>query len=87
MLEYGAGDEPKNDILGRNKIENLVRANFKINEKNIHLIAWMPAISIYFKDPDGHELEFITKLPGDPRPKLHVLTYDQWLKHSEYSQT
>lgn len=51
------------------------------------VFAWMPAISIYLKDPDGHELEFIAKLPGKPMPDLHVLTYNQWIEHSTSNKT
>jgi lactoylglutathione lyase len=43
------------------------------------VFAWMPAIAIYFDDPDGHELEFIGILNGPGRPDLGVLTYEQWL--------
>ncbi len=43
---------------------------------------WMPAISIYFDDPDGHSLEFIGKLPGDSKPSYEkqVVSYEEWLK-------
>lgn len=43
------------------------------------VFAWMPAIAIYFKDPDGHELEFIAILEGDAKPELGVISYEQWL--------
>ena len=41
----------------------------------------MPAISIYFSDPDGHELEFIGILPGAPKSEKEkrVVTYEEWL--------
>ncbi|MGH7177567.1 MAG: VOC family protein [Tepidisphaeraceae bacterium] len=42
------------------------------------VFAWMPAISIYFRDPDGHSLEFIAMLPGEPRPELGVVSWEQW---------
>lgn len=42
------------------------------------VFAWIPAISIYFSDPDGHALEFIGKLPGPSMPDLGVLSYDDW---------
>lgn len=43
------------------------------------VFAWMPAVSIYFHDPDGHILEFIGILNGLPRPHLGVLSYEEWL--------
>jgi lactoylglutathione lyase len=44
------------------------------------VFCWMPAVSIYFKDPDEHELEFISMLSGQPRPDLGILSYSDWLK-------
>ena len=46
------------------------------------VFAWMPAISIYFNDPDDHSLEFIAMLPGKPRPELGIITYEDWKSHS-----
>lgn len=42
------------------------------------VFAWMPAIAIYFNDPDGHHLEFIALLEGEARPELGVISYDEW---------
>ena len=42
------------------------------------VFAWMPALAIYFDDPDGHSLEFIAMLPGTPRPELGVQSWDAW---------
>ena len=42
------------------------------------VFAWMPAISIYFPDPDGHSLELISMLGGPPRPELGVLSLEEW---------
>jgi lactoylglutathione lyase len=44
------------------------------------VFAWMPAVSIYFNDPDGHELEFIGILKGESRADLGILPYNDWLK-------
>ena len=33
------------------------------------MIPWIPAASVYFKDPDGHSLEFIAMLPEPPQPE------------------
>ena len=42
------------------------------------VFGWVPAASIYFRDPDGHELEFLAKLPGAPRPELGIVSWDEW---------
>lgn len=42
------------------------------------VFGWMPAISIYFRDPDGHSLEMIAMLPDKPRPELGVLSWEDW---------
>ena len=42
------------------------------------VFAWMPAISIYFNDPDNHSLEFIAMLPGIPKPELGIVSYEEW---------
>ena len=43
------------------------------------VLAWMPAASLYFADPDGNLLEFISMLEGSPRPDLGVLSWSKWL--------
>ena len=43
------------------------------------VFAWMPAIAIYFRDPDNHELELIAMLPQKPNPELGVISYEEWL--------
>jgi lactoylglutathione lyase len=52
------------------------------NEKPM-VFAWMPAIAIYFKDPDGHDLEFIAILEGEGNPELGVITYEEWLNKKD----
>ena len=42
------------------------------------VLAWMPAASLYFEDPDGNLLEFIAMLPDEPRPELGVLRWSDW---------
>lgn len=43
------------------------------------VFAWMPALAIYFNDPDGNQLEFISILEGAGKPELGVLSYEAWL--------
>lgn len=46
------------------------------------VLAWMPAASLYFKDPDGNLLEFLTMLPDSPRPELGVIRWSDWMSFS-----
>jgi lactoylglutathione lyase len=38
----------------------------------------MPAAAVYFLDPDGNQLEFITMLPDTPRPELGIVPWRDW---------
>ena len=42
------------------------------------VFGWMPALSIYFTDPDGHLLEYLAMLPDSPRPEAGVVPYSDW---------
>ncbi|WP_222983283.1 VOC family protein [Flagellimonas meishanensis] len=44
------------------------------------VFAWMPAIAIYFDDPDGHSLEFIGILDGEGKPENGIISYERWLE-------
>jgi lactoylglutathione lyase len=42
------------------------------------VLAWMPAASLYFRDPDGNMLEFLSMLSDAPQPELGVIRWSQW---------
>ena len=42
------------------------------------VIAWMPALSVFFRDHDGHLLEYIAMLPDTPRPDDGVVPWHAW---------
>ena len=44
------------------------------------VLAWMPAAALYFTDPDGHLLEYLTMLDDEPRPEAGVLSYSEWTR-------
>lgn len=44
------------------------------------VLGWMPAVSIYFKDPDGHSIEFISILPNPSNPAFGVGSWSKWLE-------
>jgi lactoylglutathione lyase len=42
------------------------------------VLAWMPAASVYFRDPDGHLLEYLAMLPDEPRPERGAMPWRAW---------
>ncbi len=63
------------------KARNLKPYNFlKNGDERPMVFAWMPAVAVYFTDPDQHVLEFIAILKGEARPELGVISYEDWLK-------
>ena len=42
------------------------------------VLAWMPAASLYFRDPDGNLLEFLAMLPDAPQAELGVISWSRW---------
>jgi lactoylglutathione lyase len=73
-----------NESIAFLKSNNLKPYNFLKNNKEEPMVfAWMPAISIYFDDPDGHSLEFIANLEGEGKPELGVVSYEEWIKSNK----
>ena len=44
----------------------------------VTVLGWMPAASVYFQDPDGNLLEYLTMLPEPARPELVVVGWSRW---------
>ncbi|MEE8106057.1 MAG: VOC family protein [Planctomycetota bacterium] len=49
-----------------------------VSTKVPSVFAWTPAVSIYFQDPDGHRLEYLARLPGEPDPDGGIVPWDEW---------
>ena len=73
-------------------LDELIDAIKKLNENGIEtfgfggntatepsVIGWMPSAQIYFRDPDGHMLEFISILSDPPNPAF-IGPYSDWRK-------
>jgi lactoylglutathione lyase len=45
------------------------------------VIGWMPSAQLYFRDPDGHSLEFIALLDESPEPTF-AGSLSEWKKRS-----
>jgi lactoylglutathione lyase len=43
------------------------------------VIGWMPAAAVYFRDPDGHLLEYLAMLPQAPRPEAGIVPWSEWV--------
>ena len=75
------------DILIRSvkylKERSLEPYNFLNDETEKPMVfTWMPALAIYFNDPDGNVLEFIAVLEGEANLELGVISYEEWKKSS-----
>jgi ribosomal protein S18 acetylase RimI-like enzyme len=42
------------------------------------VIGWMPAAAVYFRDPDGHLIEYLAMLDEPPRPERGIIPWSQW---------
>ena len=44
------------------------------------VLGWMPAAAVYFRDPDGHMLEYLAMLEVPPRPDVGIVPWTEWAK-------
>jgi lactoylglutathione lyase len=56
---------------------------FGVQTNEPSVIGWMPAASLFFRDPDGHLLEYLTMLDAEPRPDLGIVSWSEWLAPRE----
>ena len=72
------------DAPARLTAANVIPRDFNGNPTDEPVVlAWMPAASLYFNDPDGNLLEFIAMLPDPPRPDLGVITWSAWKRTNQ----
>jgi catechol 2,3-dioxygenase-like lactoylglutathione lyase family enzyme len=62
VLQENKGEWPKQHFAFTVEEDNIEEATRVLKEQNVeidgpHYHEWMPAISVYFSDPDGHQLE------------------------------
>lgn len=43
------------------------------------MLGWMPTAAVYFRDPDGHLLEYITMLEEEPQLAVGIVPWSVWL--------
>ena len=47
------------------------------------VIPFIPSASVYFRDPDGHLLEYLALLDEDPRPNLEIIPWSEWISKKD----
>jgi lactoylglutathione lyase len=72
FTERAAGFLAQNNLSGYNFLHD--------GSSQPMVFAWMPAIAVYFKDPDGNELELIAMLPQAARPDCGIVSLEDWIK-------
>jgi lactoylglutathione lyase len=56
---------------------------FGVETTEPSVISWMAAALVYFRDPDGHMLEYLTMLDKDPRPDLGIIPWSEYLDQNK----
>jgi len=57
---------------------------FGIESMELSVIGWMPAAALYFRDPDGHLMEYLTMLDDkEPRPDLGIVSWSEWIAYNK----
>jgi GNAT superfamily N-acetyltransferase/catechol 2,3-dioxygenase-like lactoylglutathione lyase family enzyme len=51
---------------------------FGVETTEPSVIGWMPAAAVYFRDPDGHLIEYLAMLREPPRPELGIVSWSEW---------
>jgi lactoylglutathione lyase len=92
LWEAGAGPQRMNlHVAFSVDLDNLLQAAEQLRKANIVplsfageptdepvVFAWMPAASLFFHDPDGNLLEFLSMLPDAPQCDLGVVGWSCW---------
>jgi lactoylglutathione lyase len=61
-------------LVAGNRLKNLGVSTHNFADEETtepSVIGWMPSAQLYFRDPDGHSLEFIALLDDAPDPGFH----------------
>jgi lactoylglutathione lyase len=46
------------------------------------VLGWMPAAAVYFRDPDGHQLEYLAMLDEPARPAVGIVPWSEWRRRA-----
>src|SRR5436305_1945188 len=51
------------------------------------VIGWMPAAAVYFRDPDGHLIEYLAMLEEPARAERGIIPWSAWMSADSAGQT
>jgi GNAT superfamily N-acetyltransferase/catechol 2,3-dioxygenase-like lactoylglutathione lyase family enzyme len=51
---------------------------FAVETSEPSVIGWMPAAAVYFRDPDGHLIEYLAMLDEAPRAERGIVPWSEW---------
>jgi lactoylglutathione lyase len=51
---------------------------FGVETSEPSVIGWMPPVAVYFRDPDGHLIEYLAMLEEPPRAECGIVPWSQW---------
>ncbi len=51
------------------------------------VLGWMPAAAVYFRDPDGHLLEYLAMLDEPPAPEVGIVPWSEWTSRRAASRS
>jgi lactoylglutathione lyase len=91
---WAAGSAPISmtlHIAFRTSVEDVLRAGAHLRAHGVtplsfhaheadepSVIGWMPAAAVYFRDPDGHLLEYLALLDERADPERGIMTWSDW---------
>ena len=78
-VAFAAAPDDVLDACDRLRARGVVPLSFAGDEAHEpSVLAWMPAAAVYFRDPDGHLLEYVAMLDAPPRPELGIVPWSLW---------
>jgi lactoylglutathione lyase len=63
------------------------RSFFGIETTEPSVIGWMPAAAVYFRDPDGHQIEYLAMLDAPQRQDLGIIPWSEWTTAEPVTET
>ena len=64
------------EVLRSNSVTPLSFFGDETSEPSV--IGWMPTAAVYFRDPDGHPIEYLAMLEESARPQRGIVPWSRW---------